>query len=82
MIAAENYAEKTPELNHVLCNDFVSHGQVTENKDVESGFDFSSVEYGSSPGATLQLEDHSNSAFPVSSCNVLNYCYLFGPSWT
>lgn len=74
-IAAENCDEKTPELSPVLQNDFVR--QATEIKEVESGIIFSIVEDGSSPGATLRLEDQSNNSFPVSSCNVLKFCYLF-----
>lgn len=73
-IAAECYAEKMPELSNVLHNDFNCCERATETKsDFKSGIIFSNVEYGSIPGATLQLEDHSNNVFPVSSCNVLNF---------
>ncbi|KAH6797239.1 hypothetical protein C2S52_021793 [Perilla frutescens var. hirtella] len=72
---AEIYPEKMPELSHVLHNDFNSHGRAMEIKsDVESGIVFSNVEYSSSPAAALQLEDHSNNAFPVSSCNDKSIC--------
>ncbi|XP_012838859.1 PREDICTED: probable ubiquitin-like-specific protease 2B isoform X1 [Erythranthe guttata] len=66
----EDFAEETPELTDVQLNVCRSSEKAKEMKSnvTESGSVFSSVECGSSPGATVRLEEHSNCAFPESSC--------------
>ncbi|KAL0368857.1 UNVERIFIED_CONTAM: putative ubiquitin-like-specific protease 2B [Sesamum calycinum] len=70
-IETEGYAKELPEMSHVLQNDFKRHVHDAEDKSntIEYARIFAGMECSSSSGATVQLEDHSNCVFPVSSCN-------------
>ncbi|KAK4387681.1 putative ubiquitin-like-specific protease 2B [Sesamum angolense] len=70
-IETEDYAKELPEMSHVLQNDFKRHVHDAEDKSntIEYARIFAGMECSSSSGATVQLEDHSNCVFPVSSCN-------------
>ncbi|KAK4434248.1 putative ubiquitin-like-specific protease 2B [Sesamum alatum] len=70
-IETEDYAKEPPEMSHVLQNDCKRHAHYVEDKSntIEDARIFAGMECSSSPGATVQMEDHSNCAFPLSSCN-------------
>lgn len=74
----EDFAKETPELAHVMQNNFERHEQAagTKSNTIESVSILASLGCYSSPDPSMRLEDHSNCAFPESSCSVLNFLLL------